>query len=400
MAQLQGIFINAQTKQAFEERRLAGDIKLTQIAFIKDTKEIWTQGVFYKVAGLTESEVIELINQHGSGITAEEFKSFLQQMTANDFSSNVQNYFTKANTALQSDDVYNWALSGNTDKIPASKLDDVLKSGYLYNNRFYSTKSGGEYLDEITASGDKFYYDKDTNKLYVYQNNSFTQVSGNTGEQPDLSSYLTSAQIADIYATKQNLTDAVNELLNNPSVELDSIRELAEALSQKSDVSDIVNNYYSKTQVDNKFETIEHAGNTYVTKSEFADYQASITGELDAIKARLTALENMWSNVPEEGSKYFYLGPTAPTSLSDCTVVNDYLAEQTFTNPSQDSKCYVYVLTEANKTVNFYDPADPNDALTKQEDTTTINGYKITYISDGTNPFKIAKGGSVIVKIS
>jgi len=29
MAQLQGIFINAQTKQAFEERRLAGDIKLT-----------------------------------------------------------------------------------------------------------------------------------------------------------------------------------------------------------------------------------------------------------------------------------------------------------------------------------------------------------------------------------
>ena len=98
---------------------------------------------------------------------------------------------------------------------------------------------------------------------------------------------------------------------------------------------------------------------------------------------------------------YFYIGTTKPTSLSEAWTIASYPAEETFTNPSTTEKCYVYVLTNANKTVNIYDPADPSDALLKAEDTTTINGYKITYLSaDGTTPFKIAKGGSVIIKIS
>jgi hypothetical protein len=87
--------------------------------------------------------------------------------------------------------------------------------------------------------------------------------------------------------------------------------------------------------------------------------------------------------------------------LSQASVVESYPAEQTFTNPSTTEKCYVYVLTNANKIVNFYDPADSTDALLKAEDTTTINGYKITYLSaDGSTPFKIAKGGSIIIRIS
>lgn len=98
---------------------------------------------------------------------------------------------------------------------------------------------------------------------------------------------------------------------------------------------------------------------------------------------------------------YWYVGTSKPTSLSQATVVNSYPAEQSFTNPSTTEKCYVYVLTNANKIVNFYDPADSTDALLKAEDTTTINGYKITYISaDGSTPFKIAKGGSIIIRIS
>ena len=98
---------------------------------------------------------------------------------------------------------------------------------------------------------------------------------------------------------------------------------------------------------------------------------------------------------------YWYVGTTKPTSLSQASVVESYPAEQTFVNPSETTKCYVYTLTNSDKTVNFYDPADPTDALLKAEDTTTINGYKITYISaDGSTPFKIAKGGSIIIRIS
>ena len=107
------------------------------------------------------------------------------------------------------------------------------------------------------------------------------------------------------------------------------------------------------------------------------------------------------SGTAGDSKYYFYVGTTKPTSLSQASVVESYPAEQTFTNPSTTEKCYVYVLTNANKIVNFYDPADSTDALLKAEDTTTINGYKITYLSaDGSTPFKIAKGGSIIIRIS
>ena len=103
----------------------------------------------------------------------------------------------------------------------------------------------------------------------------------------------------------------------------------------------------------------------------------------------------------DEPTYYWYVGTTKPTALSQASTVTSYPAEQTFTNPSTTEKCYVYVLTNADKTVNMYDPADPTDALLKAEDTSTITGYKITYLSaDGSTPFKIAKGGSVIIKVS
>jgi len=124
-------------------------------------------------------------------------------------------------------------------------------------------------------------------------------------------------------------------------------------------------------------------------------------GKVDV--ADIAAVINIMKNGggTTDGNLYFYVGTEKPTSLSQATVVDSYPAEYTFTNPSTTEKCYVYVLTNADKTVNFYDPADPDDALLKAEDVTTINGFKITYISaDGSTPFKIAKGGSVKIRIT
>ena len=92
---------------------------------------------------------------------------------------------------------------------------------------------------------------------------------------------------------------------------------------------------------------------------------------------------------------YWYVGTTKPTSLSQASVVTSYPAEQTFTNPSTTEKCYVHVLTNADKTVNFYDPSDLSTPSTKTEDTTTIPGYKITSMT-----VRIAKGGTQVIKIS
>ena len=124
-------------------------------------------------------------------------------------------------------------------------------------------------------------------------------------------------------------------------------------------------------------------------------------GKVDV--ADIVAIIEIINNGEEttDGKLYFYVGTEKPTSLSQASTVASYPAEQTFTNPSTTEKCYVYVLTNADKTVNFYDPADPTDALYKAEDTTSISGYKISTISgDGINPQKIARGGSLIIKIS
>ena len=97
----------------------------------------------------------------------------------------------------------------------------------------------------------------------------------------------------------------------------------------------------------------------------------------------------------EQTTYYWYIGTTKPTSLSEASIVESYPAEQTFVNPSMTEKNYVYVLTNSNKTVNFYDPSFPGQATTKNEDSISISGYKITSTS-----VKLAKGGEVIIKIS
>ena len=96
-----------------------------------------------------------------------------------------------------------------------------------------------------------------------------------------------------------------------------------------------------------------------------------------------------------DGKLYFYVGIEKPTSLSQASVVESYPAEQMFINPSMTEKNYVYVLTNSDKIVNFYDPSFPIQATPKNEDTTSIPGYKIT-----STTVRLAKGGEVIIKIT
>ena len=112
-------------------------------------------------------------------------------------------------------------------------------------------------------------------------------------------------------------------------------------------------------------------------------------------------IDIMQNSAPQPAVTYYwYVGTTKPTSLDQCEVISEYPAEQIFENPST-SKCYVYVLTNLDKTVNFYDPAFPTIAGTKIEDTTSIPGYKISTISgDGVNPSKLSVNGSIIIRIS
>lgn len=47
MAEFQHPFVQASTRETFEAKVASGAVSLYQIAFIEDTKEIWTRGVYY-----------------------------------------------------------------------------------------------------------------------------------------------------------------------------------------------------------------------------------------------------------------------------------------------------------------------------------------------------------------
>ena len=76
-----------------------------------------------------------------------------------------------------------------------------------------------------------------------------------------------------------------------------------------------------------------------------------------------------------QAKKYFYVGTTKPTSLDDCWIVEEYPAEQIYTNNSGDW-AQIYVLVNADKNVTVIDPA-LGGIVDVDVDTTSIPGYKI-----------------------
>ncbi len=96
----------------------------------------------------------------------------------------------------------------------------------------------------------------------------------------------------------------------------------------------------------------------------------------------------------EETKFYFYVGTEKPTSLSQVSVVESYLAEQTYTNNS-GAKSHIFVLTTSDKNVTFIEPNFKAPIDQNEIDTTTIPGYKIFETAVGT-----ANTGEVIIRIS
>lgn len=96
----------------------------------------------------------------------------------------------------------------------------------------------------------------------------------------------------------------------------------------------------------------------------------------------------------EETKYYFYVGTEKPTSLSQASVVESYLAEQTYTNNS-GAKSHIFVLTTSDKNVTFIEPNFKAPIDQNEIDTTTIPGYKIFETAVGT-----ANTGEVIIRIS
>ena len=94
-----------------------------------------------------------------------------------------------------------------------------------------------------------------------------------------------------------------------------------------------------------------------------------------------------------QAKKYFYVGTTKPTSLDDCWIVEEYPAEQIYTNNSGDW-AKIYVLVNADKNVTMIDPAIGGTVVV-DVDTTSIPGYKIVETCS-----KCPNGYGTLIRIS
>ena len=96
-----------------------------------------------------------------------------------------------------------------------------------------------------------------------------------------------------------------------------------------------------------------------------------------------------------DGKKYWYVGTTKPSSLSQASVVDEYESEYTYINNS-GGKANIFALTNNNKSVTFLDLAIGVMNLDQEEvDSTSIQGYKI-YQTSG----RIAVGSEIMLVIS
>ena len=105
-------------------------------------------------------------------------------------------------------------------------------------------------------------------------------------------------------------------------------------------------------------------------------------------------IEIMKNNGGGDGKNYFYAGTTKPTSLSECTVVDEYPDEYIYTNNS-GAKAHIFVLTNSDKNVTFIEPVLGGTITQKDVDTTTISGCKIFETAVG-----VANTGSIKIRIS
>ena len=172
---------------------------------------------------------------------------------------------------------------------------------------------------------------------------------------------------------------------------LDNINKRLEALENGSGdepvepTYTVICNVSNGSKSPNSTQTIESGGSVSWTITPNSGYQmpTSVTGA--AINGNRVTVNNVTSNrtisvtcvqSQPQTTNYWYIGTTKPTSLNDngVTTVTEYDEEVLFTNPSATEKCYIHVLTNDDKTVDFYDPSDLSTPATKTEDLTSIPG--------------------------
>ena len=148
--------------------------------------EYWVDQLNTSLAGKqnTISDLSTIRSGSAAGATAYQKPS--GGIPKTDLASAVQTSLGKADTSLQT--IQKGAVNGLAEldangRVPSSQLpsfvDDVINGYYnTANGKFYKTKSGSTYTEEITGEEGKIYIDLDTNKTYRWNgSNAFVVIS-------------------------------------------------------------------------------------------------------------------------------------------------------------------------------------------------------------------------------
>lgn len=102
---IEKLLIQAKTKAAFQAKLEAGEIQQLSIAFIEDTKEIWTHGIYYPCP-YSKEEIQNLISQSEPGTTEQinQIKQTIDNYTVNGKKISQNPTITKADVGLSSVD--------------------------------------------------------------------------------------------------------------------------------------------------------------------------------------------------------------------------------------------------------------------------------------------------------
>ena len=97
--------------------------------------------------------------------------------------------------------------------------------------------------------------------------------------------------------------------------------------------------------------------------------------------ADIVKIIDIMQNTQPQTTYYWYVGTTKPTSLSEIETVSEYQSEVIYTNNS-GAKSKIYVVTDTNHNVTFYNPQFNTELGQIDVDVTTIPGCKI-YETEG-----------------
>lgn len=418
---LNGLFINVSSKSVFQSLLSAGQIAQTQIAFIKDSNEIWTQGHYYDC--------------NDTKYSTEQLNDIIAQ------------YLNTHDVT----DVATWATKDNNETIPENKLPNKLIITGSYNSNTGKFISGGQ---EVTGVAGNLYVDAATGKLYRYSSDtsSFVTVGGETVDLTnyiqksetsglikndgtiDTNSYLTSADISDkvdantVYtkaeidskignlgntssetphSVKSYVDEQINTLVGGAPDTLDTLKEIAdvlnnnetgigainEALASKANVTDLKQSDWNQTTnteldyIKNKPTTTASftnvgEGNTLENSEEYDKYV--LTSQLNSVRAMVNSIINdpVWIDLHSEEEQYTYYF-TAQTTKPDITNYKNMLNTNTVPSSIEvptGAKLYALIPSSNNVSLEIVGDSDsPFIPLANNEDWTEDELYKLVY---------------------